>query len=60
MTDNGNTDKLKGTAKEVAGDLTDNKKLKAEGLVDKAVGKVKEVSSDIKDKIDDAKENNDN
>ncbi|MEW4403801.1 CsbD family protein [Enterococcus sp. AN402] len=53
MTDKGTTDKIKGTAKEVAGDVTNNKETKAEGLLDQAVGKVKEVASDVKEKAED-------
>ena len=40
-------DEAKGRAKEAAGDLTDDEKLKREGKVDRGV-------SGIKDKIDDA------
>jgi uncharacterized protein YjbJ (UPF0337 family) len=40
-------DEAKGRAKEAAGDLTDDDKLKREGKVDRA-------SSSVKDKIDDA------
>ena len=35
-------DKAKGKAKEAAGDLTDNDKLKREGKTDQAKGKAKE------------------
>ncbi|MGX6962484.1 CsbD family protein [Vagococcus xieshaowenii] len=56
MTDRGTVDKLKGKAKEVAGDITGNDKQKAEGLVDQAVGKVKEVASEVKDKVEDVKD----
>lgn len=52
MTDRGKTDKIKGKAKEVTGDVTNSKKTKAEGLLDQAVGKVKEVASDVKEKLD--------
>jgi uncharacterized protein YjbJ (UPF0337 family) len=40
-------DEAKGRAKEAAGDLTDDEKLKREGKIDRAV-------SSIKDKVDDA------
>jgi uncharacterized protein YjbJ (UPF0337 family) len=40
-------DEAKGRAKEAAGDLTDDEKLKREGKIDRGV-------SGIKDKIDDA------
>ncbi|MCH4168969.1 MAG: CsbD family protein [Streptococcaceae bacterium] len=53
MTDKGTGDKIKGKAKEVAGDVTGNDKQKAEGLLDQAVGKVKEAASDVKEKAED-------
>lgn len=49
MSDNGTVDKIKGTVKENAGDVTDDKKLKAGGILDKTVGKVKEAAEDVKD-----------
>lgn len=49
MSDNGKVDKIKGTVKETAGDVTDDKKLKAKGILDKTVGKVKEAAEDVKD-----------
>lgn len=61
MTDKGTTDKIKGKAKEVIGDVTGDKGTKAEVFFDQAVGKVKEIASDMKEKtediIDDVKEN---
>ncbi len=45
----GNTDDLKGRAKEAIGDMTDDESMKREGQVDRASGAVK-------DKIDDAKD----
>ncbi|MFS7390398.1 CsbD family protein [Carnobacterium maltaromaticum] len=60
MTDKGTTDKIKGKAKEVTGDVTGDKGTKAEGFFDQAVGKVKEVASEVKEKtediVDDVKE----
>lgn len=56
MTDRGKTDKIKGKAKEVTGDVTNSKKTKAEGLLDQAVGKVKEVASDVKEKTEEVVE----
>ena len=53
MTDKGTGDKIKGKAKEVAGDVTGINKQKAEGLLDQAVGKVKEAASDVKEKAED-------
>ncbi|AQP52908.1 CsbD family protein [Vagococcus penaei] len=52
MTDRGFTDKVKGKAKEVAGDITNDREKKAEGLADQAVGKAKEMSSNAKDTAD--------
>lgn len=49
MTDKGFTDKVKGKAKEVTGDITNDKNLKADGLVDQAIGKAKGIKADIKD-----------
>jgi uncharacterized protein YjbJ (UPF0337 family) len=44
----GTGDDMKGRAKQAAGDLTDNKDLKAEGRADR-------TSGSIKNKVDDAK-----
>lgn len=49
MTDKGLTDKVKGKAKEVVGEVTNDDSTKAEGLLDQAVGKAKEIASDVKD-----------
>jgi len=49
----GKMDELKGRAKEAAGDLTDNDRLKREGKTDKAQGKVKQTIEDVKDKAED-------
>ena len=46
----GKTEDLKGRAKEAAGDLTDNDRLKREGKTDQASGKVKEFLEDAKEK----------
>ena len=55
-----NTDDLKGRAKEAAGDLTDDERLKREGKMDRAGGTAKDVVDDLKEKaehaIDDVKE----
>ncbi|EOH8750356.1 CsbD family protein [Enterococcus faecalis] len=53
MTDKGTSDKIKGKAKEVTGDVTGDDKQKAEGFLNQAIGKVKEVTSDAKDKVED-------
>jgi uncharacterized protein YjbJ (UPF0337 family) len=46
----GKADDLKGRAKEAAGDLTDDDRLKREGKADRAGGKVKDFLEDAKDK----------
>ncbi len=48
-----NTDDLKGRAKEAAGDLTDNDRLKREGKADQIEGKVKDLVDDARDKVED-------
>ena len=53
MTDKGNLDKIKGKAKEVTGDIRNDDKQKAEGILDQAIGKTKEVASDVKEKTED-------
>lgn len=50
----GNTDDLKGRAKEAVGDLTDDKDLKREGKVDRASGAMKDKVDDVKDAAKDA------
>lgn len=45
-------DKVIGVTKEVAGKVTGNKKLQAEGKTQKAGGKVKEVVADARDVVD--------
>ena len=44
-------DEAKGRAKEAAGDLTDDEKLKREGKVDRAVSSVKGKVDDAADKV---------
>ena len=51
MADKGFTDKVKGKAKEVVGELSGDNKTKAEGLADQAIGKAKEIVSDAKDVV---------
>ena len=46
----GQMDKMKGRIKQAAGDLTDNKRLKAEGKAD-------EFRGNVKNKIDEAAKN---
>lgn len=47
----GKTDELKGRAKEAAGALTGDEKLKREGQRDQTVGKVKQAADKVIDKI---------
>lgn len=46
-------DEAKGRAKEAAGDLTDDEKLKREGKIDRAVSSVKDKVDDAADKVKD-------
>jgi uncharacterized protein YjbJ (UPF0337 family) len=46
----GKIDQAKGRVKQAVGDLTGNKKLKAEGQVDEAGGKVEEAVGELKRK----------
>ncbi len=50
----GEMDKLKGKAKQVVGDLTDNNEMVAEGKRDEAAGKMKDAGDKLKDKAEDA------
>lgn len=60
LTMDGNTDDLKGRAKEAVGDLTDNSDLKREGKADRAGGKLKDAIGKVEDKakdlVDDVKD----
>lgn len=47
-------DQVVGKAKEVTGEVTDDKKLEAEGKSEGLLGKVKDVVEDVKDKIEEA------
>lgn len=47
----GQMDKLKGRIKEAAGDLTNNKRLKAEGKADEFRGTVKNNIDKVADKL---------
>ena len=49
-----NLDKAKGRVKQAAGDLTDDKDLKAEGKADEMSGKVKGAVDTLRDKAEDA------
>jgi uncharacterized protein YjbJ (UPF0337 family) len=46
------TDEMKGRAKEAAGDLTDDDRLKREGKLDRMGGKVKGAADDAKEKVE--------
>ena len=46
----GTIDKAKGRAKEAAGALTGDRKLKSEGKIDQATGKVKDMIDRVSDK----------
>lgn len=48
------TDKIKGRAKQAAGDLTGNDDMKREGEADETAGKVKGKVDEVKGKVDDA------
>jgi uncharacterized protein YjbJ (UPF0337 family) len=53
----GDGDKFAGKVKEAAGDLTDDKDLKAEGKKQQVAGDVKNVGESVKDKADELGEN---
>ena len=46
-----NTDKAKGRAKEAAGTLTGNKRLKNEGRIDQAKGSIKNAADKVADAL---------
>lgn len=47
-------DKAKGRAKEAAGAITDDDKLRREGKLDQAAGKMKDAAEKVVDKVRDA------
>jgi uncharacterized protein YjbJ (UPF0337 family) len=49
----GTFDKMKGRAKEAAGELMDDDDLRREGKTDQVAGKAKQVVEDVKDAVDD-------
>ena len=51
VSDMGVVDNAKGRAKEAAGDVTGNDKLKSEGKVDRGKGKVKDAVDKVADKV---------
>ena len=50
----GRMEQAKGTAKEIAGDVTNDPNLRDEGSADKAAGKVQSTVGDAKEKVKDA------
>jgi uncharacterized protein YjbJ (UPF0337 family) len=56
----GQYNQAKGAIKTKVGNLTDNNKLKAEGLVDTIVGKTQETTGNIKESINKAPTNSPN
>lgn len=50
----GKKDQVTGKAKEVAGKVTDNKKLEAEGKAEGLLGKAKDVAANLKNKAKDS------
>lgn len=48
----GKLDQISGEVKEKAGEVLDDSKLKAEGVVQQGVGKTKEVAADAKEKAE--------
>ena len=50
----GKLNQTKGAIKTKIGNLTDNNKLKSEGMVDTIVGKTQEISGNIKESVNDA------
>jgi uncharacterized protein YjbJ (UPF0337 family) len=52
---NNKAEELAGKGKEAAGDLTDNRDLKAEGQADQSSGKAKQAGEKLKDAASDAK-----
>ncbi len=47
----GKAEELKGRAKEAAGAITDNDKLRREGKIDQAAGKVKQAAEKVVEKV---------
>jgi len=46
----GTTDKIKGSVKEAAGKMTDDKRTEAEGRTDRAKGEMKDAAHDMKER----------
>ena len=49
----GELDKISGKVKETAGEVFDDSKLKAEGVIQQGIGKIKEAAADIEEKAGD-------
>ena len=49
----GKLDQISGKVKETAGELLNDSKLQAEGVVQQGIGKVKEVAAEIEEKASD-------
>jgi uncharacterized protein YjbJ (UPF0337 family) len=47
----GTAEKVKGSIKDTAGKVTDDKKLQTEGEVDKAKGSAHNIAGDVKDAV---------
>ena len=47
----GKTDQIKGTAKQVAGVVTGDKRLEREGKLDRAAGSIKKKAEGVVDKV---------
>jgi uncharacterized protein YjbJ (UPF0337 family) len=47
----GKQDEIKGRAKEAAGAITDNDKLRREGKIDQAAGKIKQTAEKAVEKV---------
>ncbi|HZD65639.1 MAG TPA: CsbD family protein [Acidimicrobiales bacterium] len=54
---NGQSDDVKGRAKEAVGDLTDDEKMKQEGKEDRAAARAKDAVDSVREKIDEVTEN---
>lgn len=57
MADKGKMDQIKGKAKEAAGKISGDDRLKAEGKMDEAKGKAKEARSEMEERARTAAEN---
>lgn len=53
----GKKDELKGRAKEAAGAITDDDKLRREGKIDQAAGKIKQAAEKVVEKVQEVAKN---